>query len=85
MKIAVDTRNLRNNHLQEDAYFLFEILKRIIKKHPEHEFIFIFDKPYDAKLLLDKNITVIVTGPRVSNVLLCKFWYDIRLPALLRF
>lgn len=84
MKIAVDTRHLIDNHLQEDGYFLYEVLKRIIKKHPEHEFIFIFDRPYEAKLLLDKNIVAIVTGPRVSNILLCKFWYDIRLPALLK-
>ena len=84
MKIAVDTRHLRDDHPQEDGYFLYEVLKRIIKKNPEHQFIFIFDRPYNSKILFDKNITAIVTGPRVSNILLCKLWYDIKIPALLK-
>ncbi|HKO81494.1 MAG TPA: glycosyltransferase family 1 protein [Chitinophagaceae bacterium] len=84
MKIAVDTRQLRENHLQEDRYFLQEVLKRIINKNPGHEFVFIFDRPYDAKFLFDKNITAVITSPRVSNHLLAKFWYDIKIPALLK-
>lgn len=84
MKIAIDIRQLRNDHHQKDGYFLYEVVKSIIKRNAEHEFILIFDRPYDAKFLFDKNVTAIVTGPRVSNLLLQKFWYDIKITALLK-
>jgi len=85
MKIAVDTRQLRDDHhLPEEGNFLYEVVKRIVKKNPEHEFIFFFDRPYDARFLFDKNIIPVVSGPKISNLLLVKFWYDIKIPALLK-
>jgi glycosyltransferase involved in cell wall biosynthesis len=85
MKIAVDTRHLRDDHpLSEESIFLYEVIKRIIKKNPGHEFIFFFDRPYDEKFLPDKSIIPVVARPGTSNLLLVKFWYDIKIPALLR-
>jgi hypothetical protein len=84
MKIAVDTRHSGNNYLDGYGYFLYEILKRVAQKNPECEFIFIFDRPYNANILFDKNITTVVTGPRAGNPLLWKLWYDVKIPALLK-
>ncbi len=84
MKFAVDTRQSEKDHLEESTYFLCRVLKIIANKNPEHEFIFIFDRPYHIKHLFDKNVTAIVTGPQVNNILFRKIWYDIKIPALIR-
>ena len=84
MKIVVDTRILQKEALEEYNYFLCEVLKRIVRKYSEHEFIFVFDRPYNTEFLFNKNITAVVIGPRASNPLLWKLWYDLKIPALLR-
>jgi glycosyltransferase involved in cell wall biosynthesis len=84
MRIAVNTRFLLNDYLEGYGYFLYESFSRITKSHPEHEFIFIFDRPYDEKFVFAKNVTAIVTGPAARHPLLWKLWYDVKVPAILK-
>ena len=84
MKIVVDTRVLQKDCQEGYSYFLCEVLKRVVKKYSDHEFIFVFDRSYDAEFLFNKNVTAVVTGPGVNNPLLWKLWYDVKIPALLR-
>jgi len=84
MKIVVDTRLLQKDSQEGYGYFLCEVLKRIVKKYSDHEFIFVFDRSYDAKFLFNKNVTAVITGPGANNPLLWKLWYDVKIPGLLR-
>lgn len=84
MKIAVNTRFLLPDHLEGVGYFLFECFRRIVPSHPEHEFIFIFDRPYDKRFVFADNITPVVTGPAARHPLLWKLWYDVKVPSVLK-
>jgi glycosyltransferase involved in cell wall biosynthesis len=84
MRIAVNTRFLISDRLEGYGYFLYEILKRIVTDHPEHEFIFIFDRPCEQQFIFAANIKPVVIGPPARHPLLWKLWYDIKLPAVLR-
>lgn len=84
MRIAVNTRFLLKEYLEGHGYFIYETFKRIIAAHPEHEFIFIFDRPFDEKFVFGKNVRTVVAGPPARHPLLWKFWYDVRVPAVLR-
>lgn len=84
MKIAVDTRNIGDNRHEAYGTFLYQLLKKAAEKNPNHEFLFIFDRPYDLKFLFDKNIMPVIIGPKTNNLLLRKIWYDVKIPALLR-
>lgn len=84
MKIAVNTRFLLKDYLEGYGYFIYETFKRITAAHPEHEFIFIFDRPYDQRFVFGSNVKAVVTGPPARHPLLWKLWYDIKIPALLR-
>lgn len=84
MKIAIDTRQLQGENLREEQYFLYAILKRIIKNNPQHEFIFIFDRAYDKNLIFAENVTAVARGPKTTNLLTTKYWYDITVPATLK-
>lgn len=84
MTIAVNTRFLLKDYLEGYGYFLQETFSRIVKDHPEHLFIFIFDQPYDERFVFEKNVTPVVVGPAARHPLLWKYWYDIKIPAVLR-
>jgi glycosyltransferase involved in cell wall biosynthesis len=84
MRIAVNTRFLLNDYLEGYGYFIYETFKRITVNHPEHEFIFIFDRPFDERFVFGKNVKGVVTGPPARHPLLWKFWYDINIPSVLK-
>src|SRR5688572_9633609 len=84
MRIAVNTRFLLNAYLEGYGYFLYETLRRITTNHPEHEFIFIFDRPFERRFIFSSNVTAIVTGPPARHPLLWKLWYDVKVPGVLK-
>jgi glycosyltransferase involved in cell wall biosynthesis len=84
MTIAVNTRFLLKDYLEGYGYFLYETFSRIVKKHPEHRFVFIFDRPYDKRFIFGSNVKAVVTGPPARHPLLWKLWYDIKIPAVLK-
>ena len=84
MRIAVNTRFLLKNTLEGYGYFLLETFSRITKWHPEHEFIFIFDRPYDERFVFGSNVTPLIAGPTARHPLLWRWWYDVRIPWILK-
>lgn len=84
MTIAVDTRSLANNPNNDGINFLYRCLAGLTEKYPQHQFLFISDKPFDTKLVFAKNVTPVAKGPVVKNSLLLHYWYNYRLPYLLR-
>jgi len=84
MKIAVNTRFLLNDYMEGYGYFIHESFKRITRDHPEHEFLFIFDRPYDQRFVFGPNVKAVDTGPPARHPLLWKIWYDYKVPAILR-
>ncbi len=84
MKIAVNTRLLIADKLEGIGWFAHETLKRIVEMHPEHEFLFFFDRPYDSRFIYGTNVTPIVVGPPARHPLLFYIWFEWRLPAILR-
>ncbi len=84
MRIAVNTRFLLKDYLEGYGHFLQETLRRITQQHPEHEFLFIFDRPFDPQFVFSPNVTPLVCRPAARHPLLWKLWYDIKVPALLK-
>jgi glycosyltransferase involved in cell wall biosynthesis len=84
MKIAVNTRFLLTDYLEGYGYFIHETLRRMVKDHPEHEFLFLFDRPFDKRFVFGSNVKAIVAGPPARHPVLWKWWYDIQVPRLLK-
>lgn len=84
MRIAVNTRFLLKDYLEGYGYYIHELFRRITVQHPEHEFIFLFDRPWDPKFVYQPNVIPVLAGPPARHPLLWKFWYDIRVPSLLK-
>jgi glycosyltransferase involved in cell wall biosynthesis len=84
MRIAVNTRFLLADDMEGYGYFIAETFKRITRNHPEHQFIFLFDRPFDQKFIFSDNITPVVAGPPARHPLLWKYWYDIKVRSVLK-
>lgn len=84
MIIAVNTRLLIADKPEGYGNFIFETFKRITRNNPEHQFVLIFDRPYDDRLVFGENVKAVVTSPVAGHPLLWKLWYDVKLPAVLK-
>lgn len=84
MKIAVNTRFLLKDKLEGIGWFTHEIFKRMVLNHPQDEFIFIFDRPYDERFIFAENITPIVVNPPARHPILWKIWFDFMIPRVLK-
>jgi glycosyltransferase involved in cell wall biosynthesis len=72
MRIAVNTRLLLPGKLEGLGRFTCETLRRITQWHPEHEFIFIFDREYSPEFIFSQNIKPVIAFPPARHPVL---WY----------
>ena len=77
MRIAVNAIFLQKDKLEGYGWFVQEVFSKLAKRFPEHEFIFLFDRPFDPSFVFEKNCTAIVIKPAARHVLAFKYWYDI--------
>ncbi|MCO5265318.1 MAG: glycosyltransferase family 4 protein [Lentimicrobium sp.] len=84
MKIAVNTRLVLNGRLEGIGWFTFENLKRMVISHPEHEFYFIFDRPFHQEFIFGNNVHPVVTGPQARHPFLYYIWFEISVRFVLK-
>ncbi len=84
MIIAVNTRLLIEGKLEGIGWFAKETLSRITRDHPEHKFIFIFDRPFSNEFIFSDNITPIVLSPPTRHPFLWFIWFEFQIPRILK-
>ena len=84
LKIAVNTRLLIPNKLEGIGWFTYESLKRITNNHPEHEFIFIFDRDFSDEFIFSKNIKPVIAKPVTRHPVLWYLWLEYTIPKVLK-
>lgn len=82
--IAVNTRLLLKNRLEGIGWFSYETLKRITLAHPEHRFLFIFDRPWHQDFIFSDNVTPVVVGPQARHPFLFIWWFELSIPRILK-
>jgi len=83
-KVAVNTRLLLKGRLEGLGTFKHEVLRRLVKTHPDVEFHFIFDRPFDNNFIYGDNVVPHVLGPQARHPFLFITWFDRRIPTLLK-
>ncbi len=84
MIIAVNTRLLLKDKLEGIGWFTLETLKRMTINHPEHQFIFIFDRPFEKEFIFAENVTPVVIGPPTRHPVLWYIWFEFQIPKVLK-
>lgn len=76
MQIVVNTRLLLPGKLEGIGFFTYETLKRITQQHPEHHFIFLFDRDFDGDFLFSDNVTPLILSPQARHPFLFYLWFE---------
>jgi len=76
MRIAINTRFLLPHKMEGFGWYTYEIVQRIVKNHPEHEFFFFFDRPFDEKFIFSENVTPVVLYPPARHPFLFYAWFE---------
>lgn len=76
MKIAINTRFLLPGPMEGLGRYTYEVARRLVQAHPEHEFLFFFDRPYDKRFLFDKNVQAVVLPPPARHPVLWYIWFE---------
>lgn len=84
MRIAVNTRLLIPGKLTGVGHFTYEVLKKMVPDHPEVEWIFIFDRPYDKSFVFADNITPVVALPPARAPYLFYIWFELAVPRIIK-
>ncbi len=84
MRIAVNTRLLLKGKLEGIGWFTYQTLEHIVRAHPEHEFVFFFDRPYDPGFVFAPNVTPVVVHPQARHPILFYIWFEWSIPFMLR-
>jgi glycosyltransferase involved in cell wall biosynthesis len=84
MVIAVDISVSEKNVSTWREGFVYKNLSAIASLYPQHQFIFIFDRSYHGSHIFNENCIPVIAGPGVNSQLMQYFWYNYKLPSLLR-
>ncbi len=84
MNILVNTRLLLHGKLEGIGWFTHELLRRIVKLHPEHTFYFLFDRPFHEQFIYAKNVKPLVYGPPARHPVLYWIWFEKIIPRVVK-
>jgi glycosyltransferase involved in cell wall biosynthesis len=82
MRIAVNARMLTQRRPGGIARYARETLQRITRRHGEHEFLFMVDRPFRDRESYPENVTVARAFPSV-HPLLWYPWFELAVPRML--
>lgn len=84
MRIGVNCRELLSHRMEGICRYINETTKRLVLSHPEDEFVFFFDRPYDEQFIYADNVTPVVLAPQARHPILWYLWFEHSLPAALK-
>jgi glycosyltransferase involved in cell wall biosynthesis len=84
MVLAVNTRLIVKDKFCGISWFAYETLKRITRNHPEHTFLFFFDRPFSEEYVFAENVIPVVAGPPTRHPFLWHLWSQFSVPKMLR-
>lgn len=77
MRIGVNTRLLLADKMDGIGWFSFEVLRRMVANHPEHEFYFFFDRPFDSRFVFAENVHPVVLFPPARHPVLWFLFFEL--------
>lgn len=84
MIIAVNTRLLLPEKLEGMGRFAHETLQIITQEHPEHTFVFMFDRKFSEAFLYADNVVPVICFPPARHPLLWYGFFELGIPPVLR-
>jgi glycosyltransferase involved in cell wall biosynthesis len=58
------------------GWYTYEVVRRIVQNHPEHEFVLFFDRKVDSQFRFGTNAREIVLNPPARHPFLYLIWFE---------
>ena len=84
MHIGINTRFLLPTKMEGFGWYTYEICKRLVENHPDHDFVFFFDRPFDKKFIFGSNVEAVVISPPARHPFLFMYWFEIGIKKALK-
>jgi len=84
MIIAINARTLRAVPHDGIGWFTHEVVRGIVRDHPEHRFVLIGDRDYDLLPVEGDNVEYVTIPLRTVHPLLWHAWHEYLLPGVLK-
>ncbi len=66
------------------GWFTYHVCKHLVKNHPQHEFIFVFDRGFHNDFIFGSNVTPHVLTPPARHPFLWYYWFEVGIPGVLK-
>ena len=70
--------------LEGIGWYSYETARRMALMHPEHEFLFLFDRPFSPSLVDGENVTGYRIRPQARHPFLWYAWFEWSIPRALK-
>jgi glycosyltransferase involved in cell wall biosynthesis len=84
MRIGINTRLFVKGKMDGIAWYAYEVVRRMVRDHPEHEFVFFFDRPYPDEYVFGDNVRPVILHPQARHPLLWWWWFGVSLRKALK-
>lgn len=84
MRVAINARFLSTPPREGLGQFAYEVCRRLVRDHPEHEFLLFLDRPRDPGFPLPATAAAHVLLPPAGHPLLTAWWLETALAPALR-
>jgi glycosyltransferase involved in cell wall biosynthesis len=84
MIIAINARTLRAVPHDGIGWFTHEVVRGIVRDHPEHRFVLIGDRRYDLLPVEGDNVEYVTIPVRTVHPLIWHAWHEYLLPGVLK-
>jgi glycosyltransferase involved in cell wall biosynthesis len=81
MRIAINTRFLIKDKMEGLGWHNYELCKALVQQHPEDEFIFLFDRPFNKDFIFAENVRGVFLPPPARRPALWYLWFEWALPS----
>lgn len=80
MRILVNARFLLPNKLEGIGFYTYEIVQRIARLHPEHQFILCVDRKSSMSFHFPENVSYELIRPMARHPFLFIWWFEVGIP-----
>lgn len=84
MLIAVNARFLIKDKLEGIGWYTFETMQRLVRRNPQHQFLFLFDRKPDPSFIFGPNVQALQVFPPARHPWLWFCWFELSLPRIFR-
>lgn len=84
MVIVVDTRFAEAHGPADDSDWSLRQFRQMARIYPQRQWVFIGSQAWPAGYFSEPNIVAVTAGPPAHRYRMLQYWYNFRLPALLR-